>query len=80
VRSGFFGSVLLAAIAAIPMACACVLFEGAHVDLTGGPDAVHAAAMSLMRTFVVSFDLSVMAMWLPCAFFLSRLKDSRAVL
>jgi hypothetical protein len=45
--------------------------------LTGGPEAVHAATLALMRTFIVSFDLSVMTMWLPCAFFLSRLKPPR---
>ncbi|HEX7794717.1 MAG TPA: hypothetical protein VF456_10220 [Vicinamibacterales bacterium] len=76
-RRCFFGSVLLAAIAAIPMACAFVLFEGAQIDVTGGPEAVHAAALALMRTFIVSFDISVMTMWLPCAFYLSRLKRSR---
>jgi len=74
VRRCFFGSVLLAAMAATPIACAFVLFEGAQVDLTGGPEAVHAAALCLMRTFVVSFDLSVMMMWLPCAFYVSRLR------
>ena len=76
-RRCFFGSVLLAAIAATPMACAFVLFEGAQVDLTGGPEAVHAAALALMRTFIVSFDLSVMTMWLPCALYVSRLKRPR---
>jgi hypothetical protein len=75
VRSCFFGSVLLAAMAATPMACAFVVFEGAQVDLTGGPEAVHAAALALMRTFIVSFDISVMTMWLPCVFFLSRLRN-----
>ena len=76
-RSRFFGSMLLAAIAATPIACAFVVFEGAQVDLTGGPEAVRATTLALMRTFIVSFDLSVMTMWLPCAFYLSRLKRPR---
>ena len=73
-RHSFFRSVLLAAIAATPVACGFVLFRGAQVDLTAGPEAVQAATLALMRTFVVSFDVSVLAMWLPCAFLLSRLK------
>jgi hypothetical protein len=71
----FFGSVLLAAIAATPVAVLFVAFRGARLDLTGGPDVVHEAAVALMRTFIVSFDVSVMAMWPPCALFLSRLKN-----
>jgi hypothetical protein len=74
VRSGFFASVLLAAIMATPMACAFVLIEGTRVDLTAGPEAVHAAALALMRTFIVSFDVSVMTLWVPCALVVSRLK------
>ena len=75
-RHSFFRSVLLAAIAATPVACGFVLFRGAQlVDLAAGPEAVQAATLALMRTFVVSFDVSVLAMWLPCALLLSRLKN-----
>jgi hypothetical protein len=35
-------------------------------------DESHEVTLSLMQTFVVSFDVSVMAMWLPCALLLSR--------
>jgi len=74
-RRHFFGSVLLAAIAATPVALLFVLLRGAQVDLAGGPEAVHEATHALMRTFVVSFDVSVMAMWAPCAVLLWRLKN-----
>ena len=65
---------LLAAIAATPVAVAIVVFRGAQVDLDAGPDALREATLWLMQTFVMSFDVSVLAMWLPCAFLLSRLK------
>lgn len=68
---------MLAAIGATPIAGAFVLFEGAQVDFTGGREAVQAATLTLMRTFIVSFHLAVMTMWLPCAFWLSRLKRAR---
>jgi hypothetical protein len=37
------------------------------------------ATLALMRTFIVSFDVSVLAMWLPCAFLLCvcRVKEGR---
>lgn len=73
-RSCFFSSVLLAAVTATPVACGLVLFQGAQVDLGAGPEAVHAATLALMRTFIVSFDVSMMAMWLPCVLLLSLLK------
>jgi len=37
---------------------------------------VHEASLALMRTFVMSFDVSMVEMWLPCALLLSRLKAS----
>jgi hypothetical protein len=74
-RRYFFSSVLLAAIAATPVAVAVVAFRGAQVDLDAGPEALREATLWLMQTFVVSFDVSVLAMWLPCAFLLSRLKN-----
>jgi hypothetical protein len=49
--------------------------KGGEVDLDAGPDALREATLWLMQTFVVSFDVSVLAMWLPCAFLLSRLKN-----
>jgi len=74
-RRYFFSSVLLAAIAATPVAFGLVAVRGLQLDLAAGPDALHEATLALMRTFVVSFDISMMAMWLPCAFLLSRLKN-----
>ena len=74
-RHCFFSSVLLAAIAATPIAFAFVVVRGAHLDLGAGPEALHEATLGLMRTFVVSFDVSMVAMWVPCAFLLSRLKN-----
>ena len=74
-RHYFFSSVLLSAIAATPIALAFVVFRGAQLDLAGGPEVLHEATLALMRTFVVSFDVSVVAMWLPCAFLLSRFKN-----
>jgi len=76
VRRYFFGSVLLAAIAATPVAVLVVLLRGSQVDLAAGPQALHEATLSLMQTFVVSFDVSVIAMWLPCALLLSRWRNS----
>jgi hypothetical protein len=73
-RRYFFGSVLLAAIAAAPIAVAFVAFRGAQIDLSAGPEALHEETLALMRTFVMAFDVSIIAMWLPCAFLLSRLK------
>jgi hypothetical protein len=69
-------SVAFTTIAATPVALVCVAFRGAQVDPAAGPDAVHEATLALMQTFVLSFDVSVVAMWLPCAFLLSRLKAS----
>jgi hypothetical protein len=74
-RRCFFASVLLAAIAATPIAVLLVVLRGTKVDLAAGPEALHQATLSLMQTFVVSFDVSVMAMWLPCALLLTRWKS-----
>jgi hypothetical protein len=75
VRRYFFSSLLLAAMGATPVAVALVAFRGAQLDLAAGPDALHVTTLALMRLFIMSFDVSVMAMWLPCAFLLSRLKS-----
>lgn len=74
-RGYFFSSLLLAAIAATPVAVAVVLVRGAQLDLNAGPEALRDATLWLMQTFVMSFDVSLLAMWLPCAFLLSRLKN-----
>jgi hypothetical protein len=74
-RRYFFSSVLLAAIAATPVAVAVVLFRGRQLDLNAEPEALRDATLWLMQTFVMSFDVSLLAMWLPCAFLLSRLKN-----
>jgi hypothetical protein len=71
----FFGSVLLAAIAATPVAVLFVVLRGTQIDVTAGPEALREATLSLMQTFIVSFDVSVMAMWLPCALLISRWKN-----
>jgi len=78
-KSYFFCSLLLAAIGATPVALACVTFRGASLDLSAGREAVHAATLLLMQTFVTSFDLSVVAMWLPCALVLWRMEKSRGM-
>jgi hypothetical protein len=75
-RRYFFGSVLLAAIAATPVAVLFVVLRGNQVNLAAGPETLREATLSLMQTFVVSFDVSVMAMWLPCALLLSRWRNS----
>ena len=71
----FFSSVLLA-IGERRSLCSASPFQGARVDLAAGPEPVHVATLALMRTFVMSFDVSMVAMWLPCALLLSRLKAS----
>ena len=72
----FFASVLLAAVAATPIAVLFVVFRGTQVDLAARPEVLHEATLSLMQTFVVSFDVSVIAMWLPCAWLLARWRNS----
>jgi hypothetical protein len=73
-RRTFFLSVLISAIASTPLSLGAVAAHwsgaGAALALWGRAE----TAIDLVRTFVVSFDVLVLAAWAPCALCVSRLR------
>jgi hypothetical protein len=69
----FFISMLLCAVASTPLSLGAVV---AHWTGLGGllPWSKPETAIDLVRTFVVSFDVLVLAAWGPCAIVVSRLR------
>jgi hypothetical protein len=74
-RRGGYLPVLTAGILSAPLALAIVVWRWARLDIGPQPDDWYAASVVIMRTFVVSFDFLVLALWLPCGIYFARLRS-----